>query len=52
MSYLGARGVSNDTSIRNTMLNHTMDDMTQRIPIEDLLSDSGEEEDDPFNSVS
>ena len=38
----------NATSRGTTILNPTMDDMTQRTPIEDLLSKSDEEDDDHF----
>ena len=43
--------MSNTTPIGTTVLNPTMDYMTQRTPIEDILSESDEEEDDPFNSL-
>ena len=44
--------MSNTTPIGTTALNPTIDYMTQRTPIEDILSESDEEEDDPFNSLS
>ena len=44
--------MSNANSRGTTILNPTMYDMNQRTPIEDLLSESDEEEDDPFNFMS
>ena len=52
MSSLGEMGVSNANSIGTTILNRTMDDTSQRTPIKDFLSESDEEEYDPFNSLS
>ena len=42
----------NYTSRVNTILNPIMDDITQRTPIEDLLYESDEVEDYPFNALS
>ena len=44
--------MSIDTSRGTTILNPTMYDINQRTPIEDIFSESDEEEDDPFNSMS
>ena len=43
--------MSNTTPIGTTILNPTTDDITQRTPIEDLLSESDKEEDEPFKSM-
>ena len=42
----------NATSIGTTIFTPTIRDMTQSTLIEELFSESDEEEDDPFNSLS
>ena len=52
LSSLGDIGVSNAISRGTNIFNPNMDDMTQRKPIEELLHESKDEEDENFNYMS